>query len=69
MGSCIYGCKFFEAIISIYLHKIFGYADFQFGALHLWLFFVINSYKYNGALHLQQSHRVAKIFVEILFLE
>jgi hypothetical protein len=23
-------------------------------------FFVINSYKYNGALHLQQSHRVAK---------
>jgi hypothetical protein len=21
------------------------------------LFFVINSYKYNGALHLQQSHR------------
>jgi hypothetical protein len=29
-------------------------------AAPLVVFFVINSYKYNGALHLQQSHRVAK---------
>ena len=31
-----------------------------YGALHLWLFLSANSYKYNGALHLMQSHRVAE---------
>jgi len=25
-----------------------------------WVILVINSYKYNGALHLMQSHRVAE---------
>jgi hypothetical protein len=36
------------------------------GALHLWVLFVMNGYKYNGALHLLHG---GELFVEMKFCE